>query len=411
MSIADTAAGLQDELTALRHDLHRHPEVGLHLPWTQARVLDELTGLPLSVVTGTDLSSVTAVLRGTGRARPAADAPAVLLRADMDGLPMPEETGLPWASEVAGAMHGCGHDMHTAMLVGAARTLSAHRDELDGDVVFMFQPGEEGPGGAPIMIDEGVLQASGRQVDAAYGLHVFSSMVPTGQFVSRRGPMLAAADGLRVTIHGAGGHGSAPHLAIDPVTVACHVVVALQTMVTRRFDAFDPVIVGVGHIHAGEAPNVIPDEAMFWASVRTWSRENRERFRTVCREVVEGTAAAFGARAEIELQDVYPVTVTDASETDFAAEVITDLFGDSAFRHMERPFSGSEDFSFVLDQVPGTFIGLGATPVGADPDSAPFNHSPRAQYDDSVLSAGTTVYAEVAARRLARLAADRAAHS
>src|SRR3954462_1658245 len=205
---------MQDELVTLRHTLHRRPEVGLRLPQTQETVLQALDGLGLEVSTGRELSSVTAVLRGS---RPG---PAVLLRGDMDALPVQEETGLDFSSEVDGAMHACGHDLHTAMLVGAARLLSAHRDALAGDVVFMFQPGEEGWDGAGYMLREGVLDAAGQRVASAYGMHVMSAMSPRGQFTTRPGTLMAASDELRVTVRGAGGHGSAPHLGRDPIAGA-----------------------------------------------------------------------------------------------------------------------------------------------------------------------------------------------
>ncbi|WP_307781277.1 M20 metallopeptidase family protein [Agilicoccus flavus] len=257
MPVSHDALAIAGDLVELRHDLHAHPEIGLSLPRTQERVLAGLGGLGIETSTGVGLSSVTGVLTGTRPDRPA-DAPVVLLRADMDALPVHEDSGVPYASRVPGAMHACGHDLHTAMLVGAARILAARRDELPGDVVLMFQPGEEMHDGAALMIAEGVLDAAGRRADAAYGMHLFSSGFPTGRFVARRGPMLAAADGLEVTVIGRGGHGSAPHQALDPVPVACEIVLALQTMVTRRFGPFEPVVVGVGSLHAGEAPTSSP---------------------------------------------------------------------------------------------------------------------------------------------------------
>ena len=407
MDLRDDARGMRHELTALRHALHADPEIGLDLPRTQHRVLSALEGLPLEITTGRCASSVTAVLRGTHPRRPQVDAPAVLLRADMDALPVQEATGLPFTSRNAGVMHACGHDLHTAMLSGAAHLLAAHRDHLQGDVVFMFQPGEEMHDGASVMVSEGVLDAPGRRVDAAYGMHVFAADFPTGRFCSRSGAMLAAADGITVTVHGRGGHSSAPHLSRDPITVACEMVLALQTLATRRFDVFDPIVIGVGSIHAGDAPNAIPETAQFSASVRTWSFQTRRLFRDAAARLLTAIAQGHDTVAEIEHVDGYPVTMTDAAETEFAAATVAEVFGRDRFEHLARPLSGSEDFSRVLDEVPGTFIGLGATPRGADPASAPFNHSPHAQYDDGVLPAGAALYAELAVRRLSAFTAER----
>ena len=245
MTVRDDAAAIADEIAELRHAIHSEPEIGLDLPKTQRKVLDALDGLPLKVGTGTGLSSVTAVLRGD---KPG---PVVLLRGDMDALPVAEGTGLSYASKIPGAMHACGHDLHTAMLAGAARLLSARKADLPGTVLFMFQPGEEGYAGAKHMIGEGVLDAAGQRPVAAFGLHVTSNRLPLGTFSTRGGAMLAAADKIFITVHGRGGHASAPHKTADPIPVACEIVLALQTLVTRKFDVFDPVVITVGSFQAG----------------------------------------------------------------------------------------------------------------------------------------------------------------
>ena len=393
MSLYDDALGLAPDLIRLRHDLHRIPELGLALPRTQERVLQALDGLPLEVSLGSALSSVTAVLRG---GRPG---PAVLLRADMDGLPIAEKAPLPFAAD-NGAMHACGHDLHTAMLAGAAHLLAARREQLHGDVVLMFQPGEEGWDGAGAMLAEGVLDAAGRRPVAAYALHVASAM-PQGEFRSRRGPILAASDALNVTVHGAGGHGSAPHRAKDPVPAACEMVTALQTMVTRRFDVFDPVVVTVGLLQAGTQRNIIPETARFEATVRTFSAEARAKVADSVVELVRAVAAAHGLQAEVEYLPGYPVTVTDGAETDFLADTVREVFGEERYQPMPNPMTGAEDFSRVLEAVPGSFAWLGAAPKGADLDNLPLNHSPYAEFDDAVLSDGAALYAELATRRLA----------
>ncbi|QNP63373.1 M20 metallopeptidase family protein [Streptomyces genisteinicus] len=390
---------LGDDLVRLRHALHRDPELGLDLPRTRRKVLDALDGLPLEITTGTRLSSVTAVLRG---GRPG---PAVLLRADMDALPVQEESGLPYASEVPGVMHACGHDIHTAALVGAAHLLCARRDTLAGDVVFMFQPGEEGHGGARLMIEEGVLDAAGSRVVAAYGLHVFSTVLPLGVVATRPGPLLAASDTVTVTVNGRGGHGSSPHAAVDPVPAVCEMVTALQTMITRTVDVFDPAVLTVGSLHAGTTHNVIPSTARFEATVRTFSAATHDAVREGFVRTVRGVADAHGVEAGIDYQELYPPTVNDPAEAAFALRTARGLFGPQRAFEAPKPMAGSEDFSFVLAEVPGAFVGIGACPAGADPATAPMNHSPHAVYDDAVLPDAAALLAALAAGRLDREAA------
>ena len=391
------ARDMGEELRALRRELHQIPEIGLDLPRTQETVLGALDGLPLEISTGNALSSITAVLRGGAKS----DGPVVLLRGDMDALPVTERTGLPYTSRHEGVMHACGHDLHTAGLVGAARLLSARRDELAGDVVFMFQPGEEGGHGAEKMIEEGILTAAGRKADAAYGLHVLSYRLPSGRFGCRPGPLMSASDGLFVDVIGQGGHGAKPYLTRDPVPAACEMVLALQTMVTRRFSIFDPVLITVGLITGGTKRNIIPDGVHFEATIRTYSPENRVLVKRLCAEVLTGIAAAHGVRVELEHEAEYPVTVNDDTEAAFVAETAREVFGEENYRPEPTPESPSEDFSFVLQNVPGAFVFLGASDA-PDPNSSPSNHSPLAVFDDSVVPDGATLLAELAARRIAR---------
>ena len=396
MLVRDEAAKLAGEITELRHAIHSEPEIGLDLPKTQRKVLDALAGLPLEVSTGTAVSSVTAVLRG---GRPG---PVVLLRGDMDALPVTEETGLLYASAIPGTMHACGHDLHTAMLAGAAKLLCARQDEVPGTVIFMFQPGEEGFAGARHMINEGVLDAAGERPVAAYALHVSANKQPCGVFSTRPGPMLAAADQITVTVHGRGGHASQPHRAPDPIPAACEMVIALQTMVTRKFDVFDPVVITVGSFHAGTTDNVIPDQARFLATARSYSAESRTALADLVPRLVRDIADAHGLTAEAEYAGEYPVTVNDATEAAFTGQVITEVFGPDRGETARFPITGAEDFSFVLEEVPGAFIFLGACPPDRDPETAPTNHSAIAMFDDSVLADGTALYAELALRRLAQ---------
>jgi len=391
---AEAAAQLP-EVVALRRALHRTPELGLDLPRTQALVLEALAPLDLEVSTGTGLSSVVAVLRG---GRPG---PAVLLRGDMDALPVTEEPGEPFASQEPGVMHACGHDLHTAGLVGAARLLAARRAELPGSVVLMFQPGEEGDAGARRMIEEGVLDAAGERVVAAYGLHVMSAILPAGLVTSRPGTLLAAADTVHVTVHGRGGHGSMPHLALDPVPVAAEIVLALQQMVTRQFDAFDPVVVTVGRIDAGTTDNVIPAEARIEATVRSFSQEAHERVPERFARVCEGIAAAHGLTATVDYRPGYPVTVNTPAEVERVSGLARALFGEQAYLPAPQPLPGAEDFSYVLQEVPGAYLGLGATPAGTDPRTAAYNHAPGARFAEEALAVGPAVLAALALDRLA----------
>ncbi|SDW72923.1 hippurate hydrolase [Arthrobacter sp. cf158] len=405
MTIAADAKELRDDIVRLRHDLHREPEIGLQLPRTQEKVLKALDGLPYEITLGKETTSVTAVLRG-GAAHTSAEKPVVLLRADMDGLPVQETTGVDYTSRVDGAMHACGHDLHTSMLAGAATLLAERRDQLAGDVILMFQPGEEGFDGASYMIKEGVLDAAGRRADTAYGMHVFSSLEPHGQFVTKPGVMLSSSDGLVVTVLGAGGHGSAPYSAKDPVTAAAEMVTALQVMVTRQFNMFDPVVLTVGVLHAGTKRNVIPETARIEATIRTFSEESRRKMMEAVPRLLHGIAAAHGLEADVHYQEEYPLTINDDDETTTAEKVIAGMFGESRHTRMATPLSGSEDFSRVLAEVPGTFVGLSAVAPGADHTTSPFNHSPYAMFDDGVLTDGAALYAELAVSRIAALAGN-----
>ncbi len=395
-STVAVAHRIGSELVALRRRLHRAPEIGLDLPGTQGAVLAALAGLDLEVHTGEGLSSVVAVLRG--RAAVDGERTVVLLRGDMDALPVHEEVDVDYASRRPGLMHACGHDLHVASLVGAARVLAELRDELAGDVVLMFQPGEEGPGGAEPMLREGLLEIAGRRVDAAYAVHVSSSERPFGVWWGRPGPIMASADEVRVTVRGSGGHGSAPHRTRDPVPVACEIVLALQAAVTRRFDVFDPVVVTAGRIAAGTKNNIIPDEAVLELTVRALSPEHRALAQHVVRQVADGIASAHGMGAEVEVDHGYPVTVNDEAEFEVARAVVVDLFGAGRWTAMPHPEMGSEDMSYVLDEVPGAYLFVGAC-ASEDHVAAEDNHSPRAAFDDAVVPDVAAALAEIALRR------------
>ena len=393
MSIPDLRSAAQSilpDLVTLRRTLHANPELGTDLPFTQAQVLEALAGLGLDVSTGDSLTSVVAVLRG---GRPG---PAVLLRGDMDALPVTEETGLDFAS-TNGNMHACGHDLHTAGLVGAARLLAAHRDELPGSVIFMFQPAEESDGGAEPMIAEGVLEAAGVPVVAAYGIHVEADV--RGRFTTRGGPLMAGFADLHVTIHGAGGHSSQPQSTRDPVPAVAELALALNTMTTRSFDIFDPVVVTVTQLQGAQATNVIPDDASLAASIRFLSAESLALLQERVGEIAEGIARAHRCTASVDFEVGFPVTVNDPAEAALVTQRLRGLFGEENVATLEHPRMGSEDFSFVLERVPGAFVFLGATPEGIDPD-AETNHSPRVQFDDDLLGDQAAALAHLAYARL-----------
>ncbi|MCG7300605.1 M20 family metallopeptidase [Brevibacterium ravenspurgense] len=397
MDFLQEAQELQPDLQRIRRTLHAHPEVGLDLPETQRRVLEELDGLPLEISVGERTTSVVAVLRGTHENR-SDSSPVVLLRGDMDGLPIEELSGEEFAS-VNGAMHACGHDLHTAGLIGAARLLCEHRDQLAGDVVFMFQPGEEGYGGARVMIEEGIINAAGRPAAHAYGIHVNTD--PKGLLRTRPGALQASSNSLFVTVVGEGGHGSQPHEAHDPVPALAEIVTALNTMVTRRLNVFDPLVMSITMLQGGSAINIIPEKVSLGATVRAFSKQALDTFETEANRIARGIADAHGCRTEVTFDRVYPVTVNDPSETEWVLSELAQTFGDDRVNVLEGPIMPSEDFSFVLNEVPGTYIMLGARRPDVPSDQpVADNHSPFVVFDDSVLGDQAAALAHLAAERL-----------
>ncbi len=296
-------------------------------------------------------------------------------------------------------MHACGHDLHTAMLVGAARLLCERKDELAGNVIFMFQPGEEHDAGARLMIEEGVLDAAGERPVAAYALHVISAQLATGHFGTRPGVVMAHADELQVTVTGAGGHGSVPSLARDPIAAACAMVTELQVYIARNVHVFDPVVVSVCSFHAGSAANVIPGEARLAGTVRSLSQESRQKICDGIRQVLTGVAEAHGVHAEVSFRNGYPAVVNDMRETRLAAATVCDLFGAQRLALFPHPATAAEDFAFVLAEVPGAYLFLGACPDECDASTG-FNHAPTAVFNDRILPDGAAFLAAVAARRL-----------
>jgi amidohydrolase len=396
----DDTTAMAGDLAGLRHSLHRTPEIGLDLPTTQGKVLEALSGLDLEVSTGTGTTSVTAVLRGGGATAGDSARPTVLLRGDMDALPVAELVDIDLRSDTPGQMHACGHDLHTTMLVGAARALTARRDELPGDVVFMFQPGEEGFDGAGVMIEEGVLDAAGRRPDAAWALHVMSGLAPRGVVAGRGGPMMAASNELHVTVKGAGGHGSAPHRSKDPIPAAAEMVTGLQVLLSRIINPFDTAVLTVGQFHAGTKANIIPDEATFACTFRCFDDAVLDLVERETVRFCEGTAAAYGLEVDARFDRQYPVTVNDAAQVAVASELVEKVLGAGRFVEMPTPITGSEDFSRILQAVPGAMLFLGAC-VNEDYASAPDNHSPYAAFTDDVLADGAALYSELAVKSLA----------
>ncbi|OYW47288.1 MAG: amidohydrolase [Sphingomonadales bacterium 32-68-7] len=383
------AETLAERIVALRRAIHAEPELGLETPLTLAKVRRELADLPLEWREGTSCTGAVAVLRGAG------PGPAVLLRGDMDALPMPEETGLAFASTIPGRMHACGHDTHTAMLAGAARLLAG--EDFAGEVRFMFQPGEEGFHGARFMLEDGLLDPL---PDAAFALHIMPNY-RHGALLCRPGALLAAADMLEITVIGRGGHASMPHQTRDPVPVACEIVGAIQTLVTRRFAASEATVVTIARLDAGSAHNVIPDRAVLRGTIRTLSRERRADVHAALVRLAEHIAAAHECRADVTITPGFPPTINDPRAVDLCQAVARDLPG-GTFEPLEHPIMGAEDFSYVLEKVPGAMAFLGVAGEGSDWAHCCGIHSSRMVVDETVLPRGAAFLAGCALRFLER---------
>ncbi len=397
--LRDEALDIQSETVAMRRRLHERPEMGNHLPITREVVLESLEGLGLDITLHETTSGIAALLTG---GKPG---PTVLLRGDMDGLPLNEDTGLDFSSRTSGCMHACGHDTHTAMLSSAAKLLASCRDEIPGRVLFMFQPGEEGDHGAQFMLDEGLLDvpplADGTlsPVTGAFALHI-TSTIPTGMVATKGGPCMAAADTFVIVVHGAGGHASEPFRAIDPIPIACEIVLALQLMVTRTVDIFDPTVVTVGQVTSGTTDNVIPHTAEIVGTIRTISERTRKLVHDNIRRVAERVAEAHGATATPEVILGYPVTSNNDRFADFTLDVARDVLGAEKALLLPNPIMGAEDFSYVLQRVPGTMMFLGGTEPGRDARTAAANHSNLVKFDEDAMPHGVELYAQMALRHL-----------
>jgi hippurate hydrolase len=377
---AEVEENLGEQIIALRRDIHREPELGFDTERTAQKVLAALDGLPLDIETGVARNGIVATLWG-------GEGPTVALRADMDALPIEEETGLPFSSEIEGRMHACGHDGHTSMLVGAAHALSQRdlRDRLNGTVKFVFQPAEEGGGGGRVMVDEGVAD----DVASIFALHLWPGL-PFGKVATKAGPIMAAADAFEMEIRGSGGHGAMPHLAADAVVIAAQVVTTLQTVVSREIDPVEPAVLTVGEIGAGTAFNIIPEKARLGGTVRTLNPDLRERMPGRIEALARGVAKGMRGDAILDYTFSYPVTVNEEAAADRVLEVAEDLFGVESVLELPNPSMGAEDFAFYLEKVPGAFIWLG---IGEEVSGL---HTPKFAFDEKVLPRGSALLAALA---------------
>ena len=383
MSPIDAIRRHHAELTAFRQDLHAHPELGMAEFRTAEKVASALEALGIEVHRGVGGTGVVGVLRNGSGNR------AIGLRADMDALPMEEMNDVPYRSTVKGAMHACGHDGHTTMLLGAAKYLAETRN-FDGIVHFIFQPGEEGCGGALAMLEDGLFERF--PCDAIYGMHNRPGM-PVGEYAIRSGPTAAGGAFFDITITGKGAHGARPEVSIDPVLAACHVTTALQSIVSRNIAPRDAAVVSVTKVVGGDAYNVIPETAVISGTARFFAREVSAQIEEGLKRVAEGVAAGFGASASLDYRLIFAPTINDAEQTEAYAAAASELVGDTKVARDKPPGMGSEDFSFMMERVPGAYIYLG-NGDGAMP------HNPRYQFNDEAIPYGAALYARVVEKGL-----------
>lgn len=382
MAVINRIAGFADEMTAWRRHLHRHPELGFECHQTAAFVVDRLRAFGISQIEeGIATSGVVAVIEGQGAG------PTIGLRADMDALPIHEATGADYASEVDGSMHACGHDGHTAMLLGAAKYLAETRN-FAGRVALIFQPAEEGPGGADVMVQEGILERYG--IDEVYALHTMPGQ-DAGSFATCPGPIMAAVDTFHIDIRGQGGHGAMPQETRDPVIAAAGITQAIQTIVSRNHHALQDLVVSVTQIHSGSAENIIPEEAYVNGTIRTFDPEVQKMVWTRLEEIVAGQAASYGVEAELRIVRGYPATVNDAGKVAFAAKVAAEVAGEGAVSTQRSREMGAEDFSYMLNERPGAYLFLGQG------EAAGLHHS-GFDFNDDVAPVGASFFARLVER-------------
>jgi amidohydrolase len=381
MPVINRVADLADEITAWRRDFHQHPELLFDVHRTAGVVAEKLKQFGCDeVVTGLGRTGVVGVIKG----RRGASGRTIGLRADMDALPIEEDTGAPYTSQVPGKMHACGHDGHTAMLLGAAKYLSETRN-FDGTAIMIFQPAEEGGGGGDAMVKDGLMERFG--VEEVYGMHNMPG-IPIGSFAIRPGPMMAAADRFDITVEGKGGHAARPHECIDTLLVACQIVNALQSVASRNVDPLESAVVSVCAFKAGETYNVIPQTAQLMGTVRTLTGAVRDLCETRIRAIVETVASAYGAKATIDYRRGYPVTLNQPERTAFMAKVAAEVGGEKAVDTTVAPLMGAEDFSYMLEKRPGAYIFLG------NGDTAGVHH-PKYDFNDAAIPYGVSLWAKI----------------
>ena len=387
MPVINRIADFHDDMTAWRHDLHEHPELGFQEHRTSAVVAERLRGFGVDeVVTGLAQTGVVGVIRGR------MPGGAIGLRADMDALPILEDTGLPYASQTRGVMHACGHDGHTTMLLGAARYLAETRN-FAGTVYVIFQPAEEGQAGGRVMVEEGLFDRFPMQM--VFGMHNWPQ-IPEGQFHWRHGPVMAACAQIEITVTGRGAHAALPHAGIDPIVVAAHIVTGLQTIVSRSLEPVEAGVVTIGHIAGGDTFNVIPQTVRMLGTARWFSPRVGDQLEDGVRRIATGIAASFGATAEVDYRRTYIATVNDPDATDLAAHAAQTVAGAARVRQMANPTMGGEDFSFMLAAKQGSYIMLGAA-RGADD---PMVHHPKYDFNDAILPVGASYWATLAEQLL-----------
>lgn len=385
--LSDEVKSIAADVVAIRRDIHAHPEMGFQETRTASQIEKKLSefGVPFERVAGT---GILATIKGRKAGK------AILFRADIDGLPVLELNEVPYASKTQGVMHACGHDGHIAMALGAAGVLAKKRDKLAGIVKIMFQPAEEGPGGAEPMIQAGILEKP--KVEAAFAAHMWNDL-SVGKIGVRKGPVFASADEYTVKIAGKGGHGAAPHQTIDPVVVAAHVVLALQTIVSRRTHPLKSAVVTVGQIHGGVRHNIISDTATLNGTCRALEKEVRAMVKREVHEIARGVAASLGAKAEVEWRDGYPPTVNDPEMTEVARAAAAEVVGEKNVVEQEITM-GAEDMSYVLDRVPGCYWLVGSANPAKKLDYP--HHSARFDFDEESLPIGVQVWVKIAERLL-----------
>ncbi|TNC14338.1 amidohydrolase [Methylobacterium terricola] len=386
MPVINRVAALSDEITAWRRDFHQHPELLFALDRTSGLVAERLRAFGCDeVVTGLGKTGVVGVIRG----RDTGSGKVIGLRADMDALPIEETSGVPHRSTVPGKMHACGHDGHTAMLLGAAKYLAETRN-FDGTAIVIFQPAEEGGGGADVMLKDGLMERFG--IQEVYGLHNMPGL-PLGNFAIRPGAIMAAADRITIRVGGKGGHAAAPHDCIDPVLVASHIVTALQSIVSRTLDPVQSAVISITQVKAGDAFNVIPEFAILNGTVRTLSESVRDTCEARIAQVASNVAAAFGATAAVDYGRGYPVTANDPARASFMADIAAEVSGEGAVERAVQPMMGAEDFSYMLNARPGAYIFLGTGP-GAG------LHHPAYDFNDEAAPYGVSLFARVIERAM-----------